>query len=101
MHGGKKKMEKRPITISATTLGRAQHNPDYHQREYLDAGDIPNHVAATLAFIRKDLKPNEKIIVQNRKLYIVEKTAFDRFVEWWKMERFVRRSSNLVLHPEA
>ncbi|CAG0947119.1 hypothetical protein ANRL1_03696 [Anaerolineae bacterium] len=97
-------MSKSPITITATTLGRAQHIPGYHQREYMDEGDIPNHIAATLAFIRKDLKPGEKIIVQDRKLYIVEKTAFDRFKDWVagrKLEKSARASANLVLHPEG
>lgn len=75
-------MEKAPITITATTLGRAQYNPDYHQREYMDEGDIPNHIAAILASYRKDLKPGQKVIVQNGKLYVVEKSAFDRLVEW-------------------
>jgi hypothetical protein len=75
-------MEKAPITITATTLGRAQYNPDYYQREYMDDGDIPNHIAATLAYFRKDLKPTEKVIVQNGKLYVVEKSAFDKLVDW-------------------
>src|SRR3972149_45126 len=75
-------MKRAPITISATTPGRARYMPGYHQREYADDGDIPNHIAATLAFIRDDLKPNEKVVVQDRLLHIVEKTAFDRFVDW-------------------
>ena len=33
-------MKKGPITITATTLGRAQYNPDYDQREYVEEGDI-------------------------------------------------------------
>lgn len=93
-------MSKTPITISATTLGRAQHIPGYHQRQYMDEGDIPNHIAATLAFIRKDLKPNEKVIVQDRKIYIVEKTALDRLrdrLAGWKLERSSRLSSLLGL----
>lgn len=75
-------MEKSPITITATTLGRAQYNPDYYQREYIEDGDIPNHIAAILASFRKDLKPTEKVIAQNGKLYVVEKTAFDKLVHW-------------------
>lgn len=75
-------MEKKPITITATTLGRASYNPDYSRREYMDRGDIPNHVAAILAFIRQDLKPNEKVIVMDGMLRVVEKTAFDRFIDW-------------------
>lgn len=88
-------MKKAPIKISATTLGRAQYVPGYHQREYWDEGDIPNHIAATLAFIRDELKPNEKVIVQDHKLYVVEKTAFDRFVDRMaarKAERSAKRS---------
>lgn len=75
-------MEKAPITITATTLGRSQYNPDYHQRQYLDKGDIPNHIVATLAYFRQNLKPNEKVIVQCGKLYVVEKTSFDKLVDW-------------------
>ncbi len=87
-------MKREPIIISATTPGRAQYIPDYHQREYADEGDIPNHIAATLAFIREELKPNEKVVVHDRKLYIVEKTSFDRFVDWiaGRKERRARRS---------
>ena len=88
-------MKRAPITISATTPGRAQYMPGYHQREYADGGDIPNHIAATLAFIREELKPNEKVIVQDHLLYIVEKTSFDRFVDWVaarRPSRFARRS---------
>lgn len=75
-------MEKAPITITATTIGRAQYNPGYTQREYMDKGDIPNHIAAMLAFVRQDLKPNEKVIVREGKLYIVEKSVFDKAVDW-------------------
>lgn len=90
-------MEKAPITITATTLGRAQYNPGYHQREYMDRGDIPNHVAAMLAFIRQDLKPGEKVIVHDGKLHIVEKTAFDKFLDWAAGRKSGKsaRSSNL------
>ena len=108
-------MKRTPITITATTLGRAQYNPDYSQREYMDKGDIPNHLAAALAFIRQDLKPGEKIIVQNGKLFVVEKSAFDRLADWVagrKMDKSARPSSlfrvkifpifqKLVLHPES
>lgn len=75
-------MEKAPITITATTLGRAQYNPDYQQQEYMDQGDIPNHIAAILASFRKDLKPNQKVVAQNGKLYVVEKTSLDRLFDW-------------------
>lgn len=75
-------MEKMPITITATTLGRAQQNHGYYQREYVESGDIPNHIAAILASFRKDLKPGEKVIAKNGKLFIVEKTGFDRLVDW-------------------
>lgn len=81
-------MEKALITITATTLGRAQYNPDYHKREYMDEGDIPNHVAAILAFIRQDLKPSEKVVVRDGTLRVVEKTAFDRFVDWAAGRKF-------------
>lgn len=88
-------MEKAPITITATTLGRAQYNPGYYQREYMDNGDIPNHTAAILASFRKDMKPSEKVIVQDGKLYIVEKTGFDKLVDWAagrRQEEAVKRS---------
>lgn len=75
-------MEKAPITITATTLGRAEYNPGYYQREYMDEGDIPNHIAAILASFRKDLKPNEKVIARNGKLYVVEKNAIDKLADW-------------------
>jgi len=108
-------MERTPITITATTLGRAQYTPDYSQREYMDKGDIPNHLAAVLSFIRQDLKPSEKIIVQNGKLFVVEKSAFDRLADWVtqrKMDKSFSPSNlfkfkilpvfqKLVLHPES
>lgn len=90
-------MKKGPITITATTLGRAKYNPDYYQREYLEVGDIPNHIAAILAFIREDLKPNEKIVVKNRKIYVVEKTTLDKFVDWVAG----RRQQNPVNRPKV
>lgn len=107
-------MERTPITITATTLGRAQYNPGYSQREYMDKGDIPNHLAAILAFVRQDLKPTEKVIVQNGKLFIVEKSAFDKFFDWVAEKRmdgsFMPSNlfkfkilpvfQKLVLHPE-
>ena len=75
-------MEKTPITITATTLGRSQYNPGYHQREYMDKGDIPSHLAAILACVRRDLKPNQKVIVQDGMLYVVEKSVFDKLADW-------------------
>lgn len=89
-------MEKAPITITATTLGRAQYNPGYYQREYMDDGDIPNHIAAILASFRKDIKPGEKVIVQDGKLHVVEKTGLDKLVDWAsgrRHEEAVKRSS--------
>ena len=108
-------MERTPITITATTLGRAQYNPGYSQREYTDKGDIPNHLAAILAFVRQDLKPTEKVVVHNGKLFIVEKSAFDKLADWVAEKRMDRSfmPSNLfrfkilpvfqklVFHPES
>lgn len=86
-------MEKAPIVITATTLGRAQYNPDYYQREYMDKGDIPNHVAAMLAFVRQDLRSDEKVVVQGGMLYVVEKTMFDKLVDWFSGRRLDRSRS--------
>jgi hypothetical protein len=94
-------MEKATITITATTLGRAQYNPDYHQREYMDKGDIPNHMAAMLAFVRQDLKTNEKVVVHEGKLFIVEKSAFDKLVDrvtGWRLDESVASCRVLVQH---
>jgi hypothetical protein len=60
----------------------------------MDEGDIPNHVAAMLAFIRQDLKPNEKVIVQEGKLYVIEKTAFDKLVDWVSGKKLDKSASH-------
>lgn len=94
-------MEKETITITATTLGRAQYNPDYYKREYMDKGDIPNHVAAVLAFVRQDLKPNEKVVVMDGMLRVVEKTAFDRFIDWAAGRKFEASARMNAAHTVA
>jgi len=94
-------MEKKAITITATTPGRAMYNPDYYKREYMEEGDIPNHVAAILAFIRQDLKPNEKVVVRDGTLRIVEKTAFDRFIDWAAGRKFEASARIGAAHTAA
>ena len=69
------------MVITATTVGRSTCMPSYETRKPTEKGDIPNHLLATILFLKKDLKPNEKIVIKNGIINVIEKSMLDRFID--------------------
>lgn len=69
------------MVITATTVGRSACMPSYETRKPAEKGDIPNHLLTTILFLKKDLKPNEKIVITDGIINIVEKSLLNKLFE--------------------
>lgn len=54
---------------------------NYEIRNCSIKGTVPNSMITTLFSLRKNLNPNEKIIVRNDMFYVVQKSYIDELVE--------------------
>lgn len=55
---------------------------EYEVRDFAEPGSVPNWFLGVILLLRDEIQEDEKIVVQNRIIKIVKKTAMDKFLDW-------------------